>query len=87
MNAKLIAHLRPGSVVVAVGDQVKAGQLLGQVGNSGNSIEPHLHIGAVRGRYIYDRPHDEGAPAGLEPVPLLIEGKFLAKGDSLAGRN
>jgi hypothetical protein len=37
-------HLRAGSVTVAVGDVVQAGQKLGEVGNSGNSDEPHLHL-------------------------------------------
>lgn len=40
----LCAHLRRGSVTVAVGDDVVAGQQLGEVGNSGNSSEPHLHF-------------------------------------------
>ena len=31
------AHLKPGSVRVAVGQRVRAGQQLGQVGNSGNT--------------------------------------------------
>lgn len=43
-----LAHLRPGSVTVAVGDRVRAGQPLGEVGNSGNTSEPHLHIHAER---------------------------------------
>ncbi|MFH8342859.1 M23 family metallopeptidase [Streptomyces sp. AM6-12] len=43
-----LAHLRPGTVTVAAGDVVRAGQLLGEVGNSGNSSEPHLHIHAER---------------------------------------
>ncbi|MFK0106248.1 M23 family metallopeptidase [Streptomyces sp. NPDC091217] len=43
-----VAHLRPGSVTVAEGDTVRAGQLLGEVGNTGNSTEPHLHIHAER---------------------------------------
>ncbi len=38
------AHLIPGSVKVAVGDRVTAGQVLGRLGNSGNSSEPHLHF-------------------------------------------
>lgn len=42
----LIAHLKQGSVVVNAGEVVLPGQLLGQVGNSGNTLEPHLHIGA-----------------------------------------
>ncbi|MGW7539638.1 M23 family metallopeptidase [Streptomyces sp. NPDC054770] len=43
-----LAHLRPGSVTVAEGDTVRAGQVLGEVGNSGNSTEPHLHLHAER---------------------------------------
>jgi len=43
------AHLIPGSVAVKKGDEVKVGQLLGKVGNSGNSSEPHLHFHIVDG--------------------------------------
>lgn len=43
-----LAHLRPGTVTVTTGDPVRAGQVLGEVGNSGNSSEPHLHIHAER---------------------------------------
>ncbi len=38
------AHMIPGTVAVKVGDTVKRGQLLGKLGNSGNSTEPHLHF-------------------------------------------
>lgn len=40
----LYAHLRNGSVRVQLGDDVRAGDLLGHVGNSGNSTMPHLHF-------------------------------------------
>jgi hypothetical protein len=40
----LYAHLKPGSVRVHVGDSVKRGQIIGLVGNSGNSLAPHLHF-------------------------------------------
>lgn len=38
------AHLIPGSITVKLGEQVQSGQVLGRLGNSGNSTEPHLHI-------------------------------------------
>jgi len=40
----LYAHLQPGSVGIRVGDQVKAGEVIGKLGSSGNSTEPHLHF-------------------------------------------
>jgi len=40
----LYAHLRQGSVVVRAGESVAAGAPIGQVGNSGNSVQPHLHF-------------------------------------------
>ena len=36
------------TVTVAKGDIVRAGQLLGEVGNTGNTTGPHLHIHAER---------------------------------------
>ncbi|WP_052311758.1 M23 family metallopeptidase [Actinoplanes sp. SE50/110] len=43
-----VAHLKPGTVTVRLGDTVEAGQLIGAVGNSGNSSMPHLHLQADR---------------------------------------
>ena len=40
----LLAHLRRGSVSVAVGDSVRVGQKIGECGNSGHSTQPHLHF-------------------------------------------
>jgi murein DD-endopeptidase MepM/ murein hydrolase activator NlpD len=38
------AHLQPGSVRVPKGDRVQSGDVIGKLGSSGNSTEPHLHF-------------------------------------------
>jgi hypothetical protein len=38
------AHLKHGSVLVEEGDRVVAGQQIGNLGNSGNTSAPHLHL-------------------------------------------
>jgi murein DD-endopeptidase MepM/ murein hydrolase activator NlpD len=38
------AHMQPGSLRVKLGDHVHQGQILGLLGNSGNSTAPHLHF-------------------------------------------
>jgi hypothetical protein len=40
----LYAHLVPGSVAVTRGQQVRAGEVIGRVGHTGNSTAPHLHF-------------------------------------------
>lgn len=76
----LLAHLRPGSARVAVGDDVDAGDPVGRVGNSGNTTEPHLHIHAVDGRVL---DLDELVATGV-PRPLQFEWGYLHKHSSSA---
>jgi hypothetical protein len=57
------AHLQPGSLTIAAGDDVTTGQVLGKVGNSGNSLAPHLHFG------LLDAPH----PAGANSLPFVLD--------------
>ena len=45
-----LAHFQKGSVRVAPGDTVRAGEVLGLCGNSGNSSEPHVHF------HLQDKP-------------------------------
>ncbi|MFI6015311.1 M23 family metallopeptidase [Streptomyces sp. NPDC051243] len=45
----LYAHLSRGSLAVAEGDRVRAGQVLARCGNSGNSSEPHVHFQLMDG--------------------------------------
>ncbi|WP_322013324.1 M23 family metallopeptidase [Paraburkholderia sp. J12] len=48
-NYALYAHLAPHSLKVKQGQRVREGQMLGRVGTSGNSSEPHLHFQVSNG--------------------------------------
>jgi murein DD-endopeptidase len=61
------AHLIPGSLRVRAGDRVRRGQVIGRVGNSGNSTEPHLHF------HVVDGIAPGTATLGAEGVPYAIE--------------
>ena len=41
----IYAHFKPNSIVVQLGQTINKGDLIGKVGNSGNSGAPHLHFG------------------------------------------
>jgi Peptidase family M23 len=74
----LFAHLRQGSPTVKVGDTVKRGQVIGHLGNSGNTSEPHLHFQLERGI----------APLSGDNVPfeidhLTVVGTLTLTGDGL----
>lgn len=42
-----IVHLKKNTVVLKKGQSVKVGDKIGECGNSGNSIQPHIHIQAM----------------------------------------
>jgi len=44
-----LLHMQPGSVAVVAGQHVRAGQFLGIVGFSGDSLFPHLHFNVTAG--------------------------------------
>lgn len=66
-NYVLYAHMQPGSVTVKAGDKVKRGDVLGKVGNTGNTQAPHLHL------HVMDGPSpllSNGIPYVFESVKL-----------------
>jgi murein DD-endopeptidase MepM/ murein hydrolase activator NlpD len=72
----LLAHMQKGSVRVKAGDKVKRGQVLGLLGNSGNSDAPHLHYQLMAGGVLY---HNDGLPSRFENLenPTPKRGVFL----------
>jgi len=46
-------HLAPGSPTVKVGDKVTKGQVIAELGNSGNSSEAHLHFQLSRTPLVF----------------------------------
>jgi len=87
------AHFIPGSITVKAGERVHRGQVLGRLGNSGNSSEPHLHL------QVCDGPSFlicEGVPMefkrmsltkyeirkrGETPIKLELEGAHSVSGE------
>ncbi|MCY6959800.1 M23 family metallopeptidase [Clostridium brassicae] len=71
----LLNHLKKDSVPVKVGDHVKEGDVIGKVGNSGSTSEPHLHIHHQR-----QDPTKTIHPTFAEGLPLYfkdINGKAM----------
>jgi murein DD-endopeptidase len=80
------AHLQPGSLRVKAGDKVKRGQVLGLVGNSGNSTEPHLHFHTSNKNsplssegvpYVFDSFEVQGKGWGWKPSGTPVEKRQL----------
>ena len=75
----LVGHLRKGSVTVRKGEQVKEGQVIGQVGNSGASGGVHVHYERRTGpgiAGIQTLPpyfHDVSLASGIHGVPIAID--------------
>jgi hypothetical protein len=65
----LYAHMKPGSVRVRVGERVRRGELLGQLGNSGNSATPHVHFQVQTTRSIFG----DGLPFVFDRFEFLGE--------------
>jgi hypothetical protein len=77
----IYAHMQPGSVRVKAGQRVRTGQVIGLLGNSGNSSQPHLHFSIQDGReplsstslpFVFDRFRFQGrASVGAGGLPAI----------------
>jgi len=57
------AHLKKDSIKVSIGDDIKKGEILGQVGHAGNSTAPHLHFHLMDSRNLLEA---KGIPCVFE---------------------
>lgn len=70
----LLGHFQQGSVVVRARQKLAVGDAIAQVGNSGNTSEPHLHINA-------QEPGTAEAPFSGAPITIRINGRYLVRND------
>ena len=69
-------HLQSGSIKVSAGERVQRGEIIGLVGNSGNSDEPHLHVQAQNNAvFAVNSP-----PPGLITYSLLFDDSQVQRG-------
>lgn len=75
----LLGHLQDGSVAVAEGARVEAGQPIARAGNSGNTKDAHLHV------QVMNRP--DAADPEVLGVPAVFEDyvEITASGTGAAG--
>jgi hypothetical protein len=93
----LYAHLKPGSAKsrLRVGQQVRAGEQVGELGNSGNTDSPHLHFHVMDGPdplasnglpYVFDEQELVGRGPDASAIDALFTGApFQLNADGPSG--
>jgi len=77
-NYAFYTHLIKGSVAVKVGDFVTRGQVIGLLGNTGNSLVPHLHFHMMSGPSTF----------GSDGIPYMIyEYDLIEQAESIEAFN
>lgn len=76
-----LCHFKKGTITVKRGQKVRAGDPLGQCGNSGNSSEPHLHYHMQTTAVPFQRA---GLPAQF--LRYLANGETVERGEPTQGQ-
>lgn len=69
----VLCHLKEGSIKVLVGQSVKTGDMIGNVGHSGNSYAPHLHFQLMDSDTIATA---NGLPCAFKEYEVFKNGKW-----------
>lgn len=76
-------HMLKGSVKVKTGDKVKKGQVIGYMGNTGNSYGRHLHFDISYNKNLYGGYASNGR-FYLDPKPYLTGVKAFSSSPSVS---
>lgn len=77
------AHLTTGSVTVTAGQRVRAGEIVGRVGHTGNSTMPHLHFQLMDGP---DPVTAKGLPCAFHELEIERDGGWDVIRDAVPRR-
>jgi hypothetical protein len=66
----MLAHFKQNTIILNQNDSILVNNFIGQAGNSGNSIEPHLHIEA------HEKIDDH-----TYPLPILFDKEYFTYND------
>jgi len=79
----VFAHLAPGTVTVATGQEVRVGEVIGRVGHTGNSTAPHLHFQLMDSA---DPLRAKGVPCAFAAYLVQRTGGWERVEDGIPGR-
>jgi len=68
-----LAHLKPESILVSVGQTVKRKQPIAMCGNSGNTSEPHLHFQIQNGKNFFT---SAGLPIHFQNIKAAVNANY-----------
>lgn len=69
-----LCHVQRGSVVVKPGDHVDTGVPFARCGNSGNSMQPHVHVQAM----------NSADPKNAKAIPIAFDGELPRNGEIIS---
>lgn len=68
-----LVHLQTGSVQVSAGQSVKKGEMVGRIGDTGNSYAPHMHFQLMDSN---DISAAHGLPCAFEQYEVFQDGEW-----------